>query len=87
MQPDARTFIQPKTPPFRLFLRHFEALTPPQTFNPFVIHLPAFPAKQLCHPAVAVPTVLRGQPNHGSHQPWLVVRYVGLATLGRARLA
>ena len=78
--------IQPKPPPFRLLLRHFQAFPSPETLHPLMIHFPAFPAKQLSHPAVAVPTVLRGQPDHVLHQPWLVVRYVGLATLRRAGL-
>ena len=43
---DARAIREPQPAPFRLFLRHFEAFSPPQSLDAFVIHRPAFPAQQ-----------------------------------------
>ena len=64
----ARAIVRPQTTPFRLLLWHFESLTTPQTFDPFVIHLPAFIAKQPCDQTIAVTTILTGQFYHPFHQ-------------------
>ena len=47
--------IEPQSALFWLFLRHFQALPSPQSFDPLVIHLPSPTSQQFRHPTIAVP--------------------------------
>ena len=41
----ARAIRKPQPAPVWLFLRHLEAFSPPESFDAFVMHRPAFPAQ------------------------------------------
>ncbi len=72
LQTDARSIVQPEPPLLRLFHWHFEPLTPPQTFDTFVIYLPARVSQKGGNPTVAISTVLPCQLNHVRNQTLLV---------------
>jgi hypothetical protein len=57
--PDTRPVSEPQAAPLRLSLRHFQALSTPQTLDSLVIHLPALTLQQCRDPAVAIPPILR----------------------------
>ena len=61
---DARAIAQPQSAPFRLSLRHFEPLLPPDPFHALVVHLPAFDAQQVRDPTISVATEPARQPHH-----------------------
>jgi hypothetical protein len=63
LQTDARSVIEPKTPPFRLFLWHFQTLLPPDSFDPFMVNLPSGMFQQRRDPAISIATILTGQQN------------------------
>ena len=60
-QPDARSVIQPQSSSLGLLLRHLQALTPPDTLNPFAVHHPSRSAQQCRNPAIAIATILARQ--------------------------
>ena len=68
---NARAIRKPQPGPFWLFLRHFEAFSPPESFVAFVIHHPALPAQE---PDDAPIPILRGQLDEARDQPGFVVR-------------
>ena len=63
-QPYTRSVIEPQSSSFRLFLRHFQAVSSPKSFDTFVIHFPTSSSQSFGHPTIAVPTVLLCQPKH-----------------------
>ena len=85
-QPHTRSVIEPQSSSFRLFLRHFQAVSSPKSFDTFVIHFPTSSSQSFGHPTIAVPTVLLCQPNHLPYQTWLVFWNMGLTTLGGSGL-
>ena len=44
-QSNTGSVVQPQTSPLGLFGRYLQAFSPPQSFDPLVIHLPAFPSQ------------------------------------------
>ena len=64
-QADARTVVQPKPSSFRLFLRHFKPLTPPDPVDTPNTDPPAFSIEQCCDPPVPVSTKLLSQIDDG----------------------
>ena len=85
-QPYTRSVIEPQSSSFRLFLRHFQAVSSPKSFDTFVIHFPTSSSQSFGHPTIAVPTVLLCQPNHLPYQTWLAFWNMGLTTLGGSGL-
>ena len=71
-QSNARPFIQPKLSPFGLFHWHFQPLSSPQSFDPFVIHMPTCISQQRRDPTIAVSTKLPRQFDHVGYQPLFV---------------
>ena len=71
---NARAIRKPQPAPFRLFLRHFEAFSPPESFDSFVIHRPAFSAQEPGDAPIPIPPILRGQLDEARDQPGFVVR-------------
>jgi len=53
--------ICPKPPLFLLFLRDFQPFTPPDAFDPLMVHLPARIVQQASDHAIAVTPILIGQ--------------------------
>jgi hypothetical protein len=53
-QTDARSVIEPQAPPFGLFCRDLQPLTPPDALNALLVHHPTSPAKQRRDPPIAV---------------------------------
>ena len=80
-QPYTRSVIEPQSSSFRLFLRHFQAVSSPKSFDTFVIHFPTSSSQSFGHPTIAVPTVLLCLPNHLPYRMWLVFWNLGLTTL------
>ena len=60
-QPEARSVREPETPAFRLFVGNLQPLTPPDPFDPLVIHEPARISQQCGDLAIAVAAILPGQ--------------------------
>ncbi len=69
----ARAVGEPQPSPFRLFLRHFQSLTSPEPFHAFMIHSPAFAPEERRDPSIAIPPILRRQPDQSGDQAGLVV--------------
>jgi hypothetical protein len=65
--------VHPEPSFLRLFHGHFQPLTPPQTFDTFVIHLPACIPQQSCNPTIAVSAILAGQLDHVGDQSILII--------------
>jgi hypothetical protein len=57
-QSDARAIVEPQPLPSRLFLRHFQSFSTPQSFHAFVIHLPPLVIEQRRNSPVAIPPIL-----------------------------
>ena len=85
-QTNTGSVIEPQSSFLRLFLRHLEALSSPESLDPLVVHPPTFPTKQSGNPSVSVSTVLRRQIRQTSNQSWLVVRQPWCPSLRRPRL-
>ncbi len=85
-QPDARAVREPQAPAFRLFVGNLQPLTPPDAFDPLVIHEPACISQQRGDLAIAVPTVLAGQFDDIGGQPILVLAAGRHLALRRAML-
>ena len=83
---NARAIRKPQPAPFWLFLRHLEAVSPPESFDAFVIHRPAFPAQEPGDAPIPIPPILRGPFDEARDQPGFVVRDVRPMPLRRPRL-
>ena len=86
-QPDTGSVIEPKPSLLRLLHWHFKPLTSPQTFDTFVIHLPASVSQQGRGPAIAISTVLPCQLDHVRDQAIFVSTTNRHTPLRRAVLA
>ena len=60
-QTDTGPVVQPKPSSFRLFLRHFKPLTPPDPVHTPNTDPPAFSIEKRCDPTITVATILLGQ--------------------------
>ncbi len=85
-QADTRSVIEPQTAPFGLLLGNLKPLPPPDPLNPLGIHVPAFGSQQCRDPAIAITTILTGQPNDIRRQGIFIRPAVWHLTLGRAML-
>ena len=86
-QPDARAVIEPQTAAFRLLVWNLQPLTPPDAFDPLVVHQPARMAQQRGDLAIAVTTVLASQLDNVSGQALFVVAPRPHLPLRRAMLS
>jgi hypothetical protein len=57
-QSDAGAIVEPQSLSSRLFLRHFQSFSTPQSFHAFVIHSPPLVIEQCRNSSVAIPPVL-----------------------------
>jgi len=80
-QPNARAVIQPLTPAFRLFLRNFQAFTPPDAKDTLVIHMPPFRLQQRRDPLIPIASKPGCQPNDGRGQCILIIVLLRLTPL------
>jgi hypothetical protein len=55
------TVVEPKASPFRLSLRDFQPVSPPDALHSLAVHRPARPAQQRGDPPVTVATIGFGQ--------------------------
>ena len=62
-EPDSGPVIQPQPTLLWLLLRYFKPLTPPDPFNPLMVHIPADLVQQSCHATVAVTAIGASQFN------------------------
>lgn len=85
-QPDARAVCEPQATAFRLFVRNLQPLTPPDPFDPLVVHQPAGMAQQRGDLAIAVAAVLAGQFDDVGGQPLFIVSPRRRLALRRAML-
>ena len=85
-QPDARAVCEPQATAFRLFVGNLQPLTPPDSFDPLVIHEPARMAQQRGDLAIAVTAVLAGQFDNVGGQPLFIVSPRRRLALRRAML-
>ena len=85
-KPHTGTIIQPQPGPFGLFCGYFEALSAPDPFNPFVVHLPAFGTQQCSDPPIAVTPIFAGQVDDRVGQCIFIVTLNKYAPLCRSRL-
>jgi len=85
-QTNAGSVVEPQSSFLRLFLRHPEAFSTPESLDPFMVHSPAFPTKQRGDPSVSVSTVLRRQIRQTPDQSRLAVRRLRRPSLRRPRL-
>ena len=83
-QPNARSVVEPQTPPFSLFLRHLETFPAPNAFNPLVIHLPSFFVQDRCDPWRSIAPVQSGQFDDPLRQWCFIVAYQWEIPLCRA---
>jgi hypothetical protein len=60
-EPDARPVIEPQPSTLWLFLRNFQPLLAPDTFDPLMIDLPAVSSQKGGDPTIPVATVLGSQ--------------------------
>ena len=79
---DARPVGEPQPASFGLFLRDFQAFSPPQPLDPLVIHAPAFSPQQPRDPSIPIPSILRRQGDDPLHQPRLIRRHPRPMALG-----
>ena len=86
-QPHARAVVEPQTAPFRLLLRHFQPLPPPDPPHALDVHPPALVDQQPADPSIAVASVLLGQTLDGGRQPGIVVANLRTPPLRRPGLA
>ncbi len=63
-EPDARPIGEPKPPTLRLFLRNFQPLLAPDTFDPLMVDLPAVSPQKGSDPTIAVTTVSGSQAHY-----------------------
>lgn len=61
-----------KAAPSLVVHRHFQPLSPPKSFDPFVVHMPTRISQQRCDPTIAVSTIFPGQLDHVGHQTFFV---------------
>ena len=85
-QPDARAVREPQAPAFWLFVRNLQPLTPPDPFDPLVVHEPAGMPQQRCNLAVAVTAIKTGEFNDVGGQPSFVFTAPRYSALRRAML-
>lgn len=85
-QPDARAVCEPQAPAFWLFVGNLQPLTPPDAFDPLVIHEPARIPQQRGDLAIAVTAVLAGQFDDIGSQPLFIVAAGRRLALRRAML-
>jgi len=64
-----------------LFLRNFQALTPPYPEDTFVIYVPTIPAKQCNDPFVTVTPIPGGELDGGCCQRIFIIKLFGVATV------
>src|SRR3546814_15080766 len=79
-QPYTRPIAQPEPTSFRLPLRHFKTLPPPDAFHYRQADLPACMAEQGMDTAIAVPAIIPGQRDDVGRQ----IPFVGIIQIGRA---
>ena len=85
-QPDARAVREPQAPAFWLFVRNLQPLTPPDPFDPLVVHEPAGMPQQRGDLAITVAAVLAGQFDNVGGQPLFIVSPRRRLALRRAML-
>ena len=67
-QPHTGPIVQPQSPSWPLFLRHFQSFSPPDPLHPILAHRPTSLVQLDGNPPVAVAAVLTGQGNNRSGQ-------------------
>ena len=70
----ARAIRTPQPAPWWLFSAHVEACSPPESFDAFVMHRPAFPAQESGEAPRPRPSILRGHRDEARNPPGCVVR-------------
>ena len=80
-EPPTGSVTEPQSSSFRLFLRHFQALSSPQTFDTLVIHLPTPATQPVCYPAITVTAVLHCQLDYFPDQTKFILANAMLTTL------
>ena len=80
------TIIEPQTSTLRLFLWDLEPLLTPDTFNAFVVDLPAVSPQKCCNASIAVATILAGKPDNLFSEKRFLDLGFWLIPLSRTRL-
>ena len=83
---DARTITQPEPATFRLLLRHFQTLPPPDTLDHRQADLPARMAEQRMDAPIAVPAIILRQRDDVGRQALLIGIVPWWMTLRRTML-
>jgi hypothetical protein len=86
-QPKAGAVCEPQAPAFRLSVRNLQPLTPPDAFDPLIVHEPARMAQQRGDLAIAVAAIPAGKLNDVGGQTFFVVSPRRRLPLRRAMLA
>src|SRR5579883_3081285 len=86
-QSNARSVVEPQSPPRFLFGRNLQALAPPDPLYPVLAYLPPRHFQQRGDPPVPKASVLAGQGDDGFRQLIFIAALCGLVTLRAARLA
>ncbi len=86
-QPDTGAVIEPETAPLGLLPGDLQPLPPPDPLDPLGVDPPALGPEQRRDPAIAISTVLRGEPDDSLREALLILSYHRVLALGRAVLA
>jgi hypothetical protein len=71
---DAGSIIQPQPSLLWLLLRYFKPLTPPDPFNPLMVHMPTGLVQQSCHATIPVTTISASQLDNVCGQAGLICK-------------
>jgi hypothetical protein len=86
-QADARPVVEPQTPAFWLLIRNLQPLTPPDAFDPLVIHKPTRVPQQRGDLTITVSAVLTGKLDDIGGQTFFVISPRRRLPLRRTMLA